>query len=33
LDLANDRAVALFRAMLERSMAAITDLDALDLLG
>lgn len=32
LDLVNDRAVALFEAMLTRSMAAISDLDALDLM-
>ena len=32
LDLVNDRAVALFEAMLERSAAAITDLDALELM-
>lgn len=32
LDLVNDRARALFEAMLTRSVAAITDLDALDLM-
>ena len=32
LDLVNDRAVALFRTMLERSVSAIVDLDALDLM-
>ena len=33
LDLVNERAVALFEAMLDRSVKAILDLDALDLLG
>jgi hypothetical protein len=32
LDLVNDRAVALFEAMLSRSCAAILDLDALELM-
>jgi hypothetical protein len=32
VDLVNDRAVELFTAMLERSVAAILDLDALELM-
>jgi hypothetical protein len=32
VDLVNERAVELFRAMLGRSMAAIRDLDALEFL-
>ncbi len=32
VDLVNDRAVALFRMMLDRSVRAIMDLDALELM-